>query len=192
MDLPELSGSFTPFLPVRKPFHQHHHQENGGIRHKIDQKVAETAKECDTSHRIPPRCSECTSDYSTIKIKANVSFLAAILQTPDPLLRELHVFLSDSKAQSHFGFTLIFSHVMDSAAHQDSSIKATKKKCLTGISNDIRKHWVAHLSTLDVQGMFSNIASLEKERGTWRKIIHIGLPSGQFSLGGLHLKPTKL
>ena len=69
---------------------------------------------------------------------------------------------------------------MDSAATQASSIKSSKKKCLKAISNDVRQHWDDHLSW-EVQGKFSDIIGLEKEEGSWRRIINLGLPSGQLA-----------
>lgn len=67
---------------------------------------------------------------------------------------------------------------MTSAAKEATSIKSLKKKCLYATSNDIRGHWDDHLSSLEVQG---DIVELEREEGSWRKIMSMGLPSGQLS-----------
>ena len=117
---------------------------------------------------------------STIKTKAKVSFLAAILQTLDPLLREFHVFLSYSKVQFHFGFTSIFSRFMDSAADIASSIKATKKKCFTGIANDIRKHWMTIFRLGMLRGSSATLSLWRRNMVHGGKLSVLGYPVVSF------------
>ncbi len=57
-----------------------------------------------------------TIQAGAIKRKAKISFLAAILQSLDPLLRVLQVFLSEPKSHSCLGFSSTICNYMTSAA----------------------------------------------------------------------------
>ena len=49
------------------------------------------------------------------------------------------------------------------------------------IEDNQRQCWDNHLSSLEVQGKFAEIISLERENMTWIKLLHGGLPIGQQS-----------
>ena len=83
---------------------------------------------------------------NTIRLKAKISYLSAILNSPDLLIRELRVLLNNPNN-----------------------------------NNYVKQQWDKHLSSLEVQGKFSEIASLESVNKTWKKIMLHGLPYGQLS-----------
>ena len=118
---------------------------------------------------------------NTIRLKAKISYLSAILNSPDPLINELHVLLNNSKVQSNLDVSNICRQFVDSAPDKIASIPLVKKKCVTAVNNYVKKQWDEHLSTLEVQGKFGEIVSLESENKTWKKIMLHGLPYGQLS-----------
>ena len=104
-----------------------------------------------------------------------------MLKSPDPLLRELQVFLSEPRLQSCLVFSFTICKYMTSATAQVTSIKSLKKKCLDAASSVAWRLWDDQISSLEVQGKFHSIVELEREEGSWKKILNFGLPSGQLS-----------
>ena len=70
---------------------------------------------------------------------------------------------------------------MDSAPDKIASFPLVKKKCVTAVNNCVKQQWDKHLSTLEVQRKFGEIALLESENKTWKKIMLHGLLCGQLS-----------
>ena len=118
---------------------------------------------------------------NTIRLKAKISYLSAILNSPDLLIRELRVLLNNPKVQSNLDVSNICWKFVDSAPDKIASFPLVKKKCVTAVNNYVKQQWDKHLSSLEVQGKFSEIALLESENKTWKKIMLHGLPYGQLS-----------
>ena len=72
------------------------------------------------------------SSVSGIKQKAKISYLPIILQSPDPLLREVNIFLTNLESlQAGKDISFLIGDFLPSATAQAGSVKVLKKSAST-------------------------------------------------------------
>ena len=117
---------------------------------------------------------------STIKLKAKLTYLTAIMKSPDSLVHQLQELLVSNYVQQNLKISALFKDCFDFAISQ---ILTTPKKNLTNkIDKRIEERCDEHLSDLKVQSKFKEITILESECNSWKKIVQSGLPHRQLSL----------
>ena len=119
--------------------------------------------------------------YSSLKVKAKLSFLVAIDQSTDQLIQELKPLLSVPIIRKGLDIPPKCSSILDRAKESITTLPGIKKHCNKQLESIATRHWDDHLNTLQVQKKFSDIVALEKENRSWKKIMNNGLTSGQLS-----------
>ena len=124
---------------------------------------------------------------STIKLKANITNLTAIMKSLDPLAHQLQELLVSNYVQQNLKISTLFKDYFDFPISQ---ILTTPKKNLTDkidkrikerCDKRIKERCDEHLSDLKVQSKFKEFTILESECHSWKKIVQSGLPHGQSS-----------
>ena len=116
---------------------------------------------------------------STIKLKAKLTYLTAIMKSPDPLVHQLQELLVSNDTQQHLKISTLFKDYFEFPISQ---ILTTPKKNLTNkIDKRLKERCDEHLSDLKVQSKFKEITILESECHSWKKMVQSGLPHGQLS-----------
>ena len=93
---------------------------------------------------------------SSIRLKAKITYLTAIMKCPDPLVHQLQELLVSNDVQQNLKISALFKDYFDFPISQ---ILTTPKKNLTNkIDRRIKEGCDKHLSDLKVQSKFKEIA----------------------------------
>ena len=116
---------------------------------------------------------------SSAQIKAKLCLLASLSLSTDPAILEINSIINDQQFLTR-NFIPSEAHELFRSLDPLQPKKVLKNSIRKAIIEKEKQKWNEKLSTLQVQGKFSDIVSLEEDTGIWNRIID-GLPKGQLA-----------